>query len=149
MSATSVEALRLLARVHGHLGWLAAAALIHPAIALRNPRRRARLAVTLATATTAATFGIGAFIYDDFSRQGLRRAIYVASRGHGLLFERKEHLAVGVLALAVAGCVAHLFAHDPARPWRARFAHRAFVAAAVLAVVVATMGTLVSAFKSW
>jgi hypothetical protein len=145
----SLETLRLLERIHGHLGWLAVAALAHPAIVLRNPARRARLSVLLATLLTAATFGLGAWIYGPFSRDGMRHALYVASQRHGLLFERKEHLAVGVLALAVAGCLTHLLAFDRTRPARARFAHVAFACSALLAVVVATLGTLVAAFKSW
>jgi hypothetical protein len=145
----TTETLRLLERVHGHLGWLAVAALAHPAIALRDPRRRARLSALLSTIVTAASFAIGAIIYTDFSRAGLRHALYVASKTHGEIFERKEHLAVGVLALAVAGCLAHLFAFDRTRPARARFAHLAFAAAFALATAVATMGTIVAAFKSF
>ena len=145
----SVETLRLLERIHGHLGWLTVAALAHPAIALRNPARRARLSVALSTLLASATFALGAAIYGPFSREGLRHALYVASQRHGLLFERKEHLAVGVLALALAGCFTHLFAHDRAHPARGRFAHVAFVCSATLALVVATLGTIVAAFKSW
>lgn len=145
----NVETLRLLERIHGHLGWLTFAALLHPAIVLRNPLRRARLASALAAGITTATFGIGAWIYSDFSRGGLRHDLYMASFAKGLMFERKEHLAVGIVALAVAGCVVHLFAYDRARPARARFAHLAFVGAAALTLAVSTMGTLVAAFKSW
>ncbi len=145
----SVATLRLLEHVHGHLGWLCVAALAHPALVLRDPARRARLSALLSTLFTALTFALGAGIYGPFSRDGARHALYVASQRHGLLFERKEHLAVGVLALAVAGCLTHLFAYDRARPARARFAHRAFACSAGLALVVATLGTLVAAFKSW
>ena len=145
----NLETLRLLERVHGHLGWLAVAALAHPAIVLRNPQRRARLSALLSTLLVTATFALGAFIYGDFSRGGLRRALYVASPTEGRIFERKEHLAVAVIALAVAGCVTHLFAHDRAAPTRARFAHRSFLFAALIAAATATMGTVVAAFKSW
>ena len=142
--------LRLLERVHGHLGWLTAAALIHPAIVLRNPRRRARLSVVLSTLFATVTGALGAYIYADYSRV-LRRAIYVASTHYGLLFERKEHLAFAAIGLAWAGCLLHLTARDddPGAPHRARAAHLAFVAAAVLTTVVAALGTAVASFRSF
>ncbi len=145
-----VEVLRILERVHGHLGWLAAVALVHPAIVLRNPRRRARLAVVLATATATLAGGLGALIYDDYSRT-LRRAIYLASVKHGLLFERKEHLAFAAIALAWAGCALHLSArgNDPGARHRARAAWIAFVASAALTIAVATMGIVVSSFRTF
>jgi hypothetical protein len=146
-----VEDLRLLEHVHGHLGWLAVVALAHPAILLRNPRRRARLAVVLSVGVATATSALGGFLYYFFSHE-LRRAIYLASVPHGLMFERKEHLAFGALALAWAGAAVHLFARgedDPQSLSRARFAHWSLVAAAVLAAIVATLGTLVAAFKSF
>jgi hypothetical protein len=138
--------LRLLERVHGHLGWLAALALIHPAILLRNPKRRARLSVVLATSLAIVTGALGAFIYPSYSRQ-LRRSIYVASRAHGLLFERKEHLAFLAIGLAIAGAALHLARGDS--PARARAAWIAFVASAALATIVATMGTVIASFKSF
>lgn len=142
--------LRLLERVHGHLGWLAAAALLHPAIVLRRPRRRARLAAVLSALFATAAGGLGAFIYADYSRT-LRRAMYVASPRYGLLFERKEHLAFAAIALAWAGCALHLTAHDddPAAATRARAAHYAFVAAFALTALVAAMGTVIASFRSF
>lgn len=146
---SAVETLRLLERVHGHLGWLAAIALVHPAWLLRDPRRRARLSVALAAATVTLSGLFGAWIYPQYSR-GLRRSIYVASQAHGLLFERKEHLAVVVIALAWAGCALHLSrGKDETSAHRARAAHYAFVASAILAVAVATMGTLAASFRSF
>lgn len=142
----SVETLRLLERIHGHLGWLTVAALIHPAIMLRNPKRRARLSVTLAALFATVAGGFGAFIYPSYSKL-LRRAIYTASMRHGLLFERKEHLAFAAIALAWAGCLLHLAARD-SEP-RARAAHMAFVASAALTLVVATLGTIVAVFRSF
>lgn len=142
--------LRLLERVHGHLGWLAAIALIHPAIVLRNPRRRARLAAFLSTALATLVGALGGFIYADYSKL-LRRAVYLASPRYGLLFERKEHLAFAAIALAWAGCLLHLTARDddPGAPARARAAHLAYVAAAALAVLVAALGTVIASFRSF
>lgn len=140
---------RLLAHLHGHLAWLAVAALVHPAIVLRNPRRRARLATGLATLLTTLTFGLGALIYDAYSRR-LRRSIYVASRAVGLLFERKEHLAVTAVAMAWVGlCLHFVRGDDEGALARARLAHLAYVAAAVLAATVAVLGTRVAVFQSF
>lgn len=142
--------LRLLERVHGHLGWLAAAALLHPAIVLRNPKRRARLSAVLSATFATLSGGFGAYIYADYSRS-LRRSMYIASTHYGLLFERKEHLAFAAIALAWAGCVLHLTARDDdatARS-RARAAHLAFVAATALTTVVATLGTIIASYRSF
>lgn len=141
-----VETLRLLEHVHGHLGWLVAAALIHPAIILRRRRRRAVLSVTLAAGLATLAGALGAFIYPAYSKL-VRRAVYAASMRHGLLFERKEHLAFAAIALAWAGCLLHLSARN--NEPRARAAHLAFVASAILTVLVATMGTVVAAFRSF
>ncbi|MGZ3448212.1 MAG: hypothetical protein ACXWUG_24725 [Polyangiales bacterium] len=138
--------LRLLERIHGHLGWLAALALLHPAILLRNPKRSARLSAVLATLIAIAAGSLGAFVYPTYSRQ-LRRSIYLASKSYGLLFERKEHLAFLAVALAIAGCALHLGRGDSLP--RARAAWIAFVASAALAVAVATMGTVIASFRSF
>jgi hypothetical protein len=145
-----LEALRLLEHIHGHLGWLAVAALVHPAIVLRNPKRRARLAVTLSVALATLAGALGGYLYFYYSLV-LRRAIYVASVRHGLMFERKEHLAFGAIALAWAGCVMHWTARDAEGDpdARAKFAHYAFVMAAAISLVVAVMGTIVGSFKTF
>lgn len=135
-----LETLRLLEHIHGHLGWLAAIALIHPAIILRRPERRAVLAVVLATLLPTLAGALGVLLYPSYSKL-VRRGVYVASMRHGLLFERKEHLAFAAIALAWAGCFLHLR--------RSRAAHPAFVAAAGLAIVAATLGTVVASFRSF
>ena len=57
-----LDPLRIGEHLHGHLGWLAVLALAHPAILLRNHRRRAHLSVGLAVgiSTLAAALGIAA-----------------------------------------------------------------------------------------
>jgi hypothetical protein len=147
-----VFVLRVLERVHGHLGWLGVAALLHPAILLRNPRRRAPLAVILTVATLAVTAVIGASIYPEY-RSRLKQHIFIEAPRLGWLFERKEHLAVGALAFALAGGIAHLaaprFADENVRATLARLAHRAFVIAFALALVVASFGVAVATYKSF
>jgi hypothetical protein len=144
-------ALRVLERIHGHLGWLAVAAMLHPAILLANPRRRARLAVALSAAVVVVTAGLGASIYPDYRVQ-LKPSIFATAPSLGWLFERKEHLAVGAVAFTLLGCVAHLAVpvfEASLRPQVARLAHRAFVVAFVLAAAVAIFGTAVASYKSF
>jgi hypothetical protein len=148
-----VSALRVLERVHGHLGWLSVAALLHPAILLRPARRvrLARLAVALATSFVVATAALGAYLYPEY-RARLKQRIFVESPRLGWIFERKEHLAVGAVAFALVGCAAHLslpLFDDDTRDAMARLAHRAFVVAFVLAALVAVFGVAVASFASF
>jgi hypothetical protein len=144
--------LRVLERIHGHLGWLSVAALLHPAILLANPRRRARLSVLLATGFVVATGLLGAYVYPEY-RARLKQHIFIEAPTLGWLFERKEHLAVGAVAFALAGCLAHLslpvFTDDETKRTIARLAHRAFVVAFVLAVFVGVFGVTVASYKSF
>jgi hypothetical protein len=149
---SDVLVLRLLEHIHGHLGWLVVAALLHPAILLRNPKRRARLSVVLCVAMLAATAAIGAYIYPEY-RSRIKQHIFIEQPQIGWLFERKEHLAVGALAFALAGCIAHLlaprFADEGLRRQVALLAHRAFVVALLLAVVVASLGLAVATYRTF
>ncbi len=143
--------LRWLQHVHGHCGWLSVAALLHPAIVLRSPKRRAALSASLSAALVVATASLGAMIYPAY-RVTVRRSIFLDAPRLGWMFERKEHLAVGAVVFAVAGCVAHLAVRgtdDAAtRLGLARLAHRAFVASFLLALVTAAMGLAVASFRS-
>ena len=146
-----IDPLRLLVRVHGHMGWLAAIALVHPAILLRHSKRKAHLSVGLAVGIVTAVFVLGVVIYPDY-RDRLRQTIFQQGRSIGYLFERKEHLAYGALLLAWAGAAAYFGAlkvEGDVRESLRKAAHWAFVAAATLAVVTATLGIVVAAFKSF
>jgi hypothetical protein len=144
--------LRVLERIHGHVGWLSVAALLHPAILLRNPMRRARLAVLLTTLFVVATALLGGYLYPEY-RSSLKQQIFIEVPKLGWMFERKEHLAVGAVCLALAGCVAHLslpiFDQEDTKRTAARLAHRAFVASFVLALLVAVLGVTVASYKSF
>lgn len=149
-AAMALDTLRLVERVHGHLGWLAAALLVHPAIVLRRSRR-AHLAVGLAVGLVTVTASIGVGLYGPY-REQLRRAIFSDAPAIGWLFERKEHLAFGALLLAWAGAVAYFAAGRAAPETQATLrtiAFRAFVGSAALAIVVAVLGTYVAAFRSF
>jgi len=145
-----IDHTRMFAHIHGHAGWLAAAALLHPALLLRRADRRAHLSVSLATAFVTLAAGGGVLIYPAYSTR-LRQAIFLGAPSVGWLFERKEHLAFGVVFLAWAGALSYAAAWradaDLRAPLRV-FAWRAFAAAAALAIVVATIGTYVATYRS-
>ena len=146
-----LDPLRLFEHIHGHLGWLAAATLVHPAIVLRSRTRRAHLAVGLSTAlvTVAAAMGVG--IYGAY-RERLKQGIFLQAPVMGLLFERKEHLAFGAVVLAWAGAAAYFAAPAATPKTRDRLrvvAFRAFCASAALGLVVAALGTVVATYRSF
>jgi hypothetical protein len=137
--------------IHGHIAWLAVAALVHPAILLRHTRRRAHMAVGFAVALVTCASALGIALYPAY-RAALRQPIFARSATVGYLFERKEHLAFGVLILSWTGAVTYAaaaFAEVAVREPLRRAAHWAFTAAAVLAAVTAALGTAVAAFQSF
>jgi hypothetical protein len=146
-----LDPLRLVEHVHGHLGWLAAALLVHPAIVLRNRMRRAHLAVGFATGAVTLGGAVGAWLYVAY-REHLKQQIFIHSPAIGLMFERKEHLAFGAIVLAWAGCAAYFVAPratSEVRRTLRTIAFRSFVASAALAITVAVMGTIVAVYKSF
>jgi len=141
---------RWLVAVHGYLGVLAAAALLHPALSLRTGKplsRRGHYAMLAATFLTIATFGGGLTVYGKY-REIVKRQLFSDSLRAGLLFETKEHLAVTVLCFSVGACVAVLFAPKQATALR-RVAALLFVLAAVTAITVVLLGTHVSSVRSF
>ncbi len=137
--------LRLLESIHGHLGILATAALVHPAILLRHGKpltRRNRWALSLAAAFSIAAWSAGIFIYGDYRRL-VKRGLFQASVRAGLFFETKEHLALGVVCLASGALVAALMAPRDAKSLR-RTAALVFGLAAALSALVAGLGTYVA-----
>ena len=146
-----LDPLRVQEHVHGHVGWLAALALIHPAILLRRTKRKAHLSVVLATSVATLAGVMGVLMYGDY-RDRLRQRLFQDSATMGYFFERKEHLAFGAIFLAWAGTVAYFAAtriEGPPREHLRRAAHWAFVAAAVLCVLTAILGTMVASFKTF
>lgn len=148
---TLIDPVRIQEHVHGHIGWLAAISLIHPAIVLRRTKRRAHLAVGLSVGIVTLAGGLGAYLYPDY-RDRLRQSIFQHSRLIGYLFERKEHLAFGAFLLAWAGAMAYIAAtrlEGDTRERLRRAAHWAFIAAAAMAVVTAALGTMIASYKTF
>ncbi|MBX3251220.1 MAG: hypothetical protein KF901_28845 [Myxococcales bacterium] len=141
---------RVLESVHGLFGVLAVAALLHPAILLREGvplSRGARWSVGLTGAVTAAAFGLGVGIYEAY-REHVKRGLFQYDRAAGLLFETKEHLAWAVVVLALGGAAAGLLA--PPRDRRLRqLAALSFAGAAALCVVVVALGVYVSSLRGF
>lgn len=125
---------------HGWLGILAVALLLHPVLAPGAPRRRgARWSLGLAITLTIATFTTGWLLYPGY-RQDPKPALLRLSPGLAAAFETKEHLAWYVLVLAVGGGTLAWISPGPT-------ARRMLAAAAVLGMVVAGLGAVVSAFN--
>ena len=143
--------LRALERIHGHLGWLAVAALLHPAIILRNPLRRSPWSVGLATAVACMTGVVGVVIYPHY-RSLVKQRLFIEHPAVGWSFERKEHLAVGAIGFALVGCIAHFavpWFEPKLRPLVARVAHRSYVTAFVFGVLVGVIGVVVATYRSF
>lgn len=142
--------LRWLATFHGYLGVLAVAALLHPAILLREgrvPSRRARLSILGATGLAVATFGAGIAIYGSYRRL-VKRALFSDSVRAGLTFETKEHLAVVVVSLAVGACVAALVAPRASSTLRKASA-LFFACSAATALLLVVLGAYVSSVRGF
>jgi hypothetical protein len=143
---------RILQHVHGHIGWLSALALVHPAVLLRHTGRRATFAVVAATVLVTVTAAMGVVMYPAY-RAEIKPALFAEAPSLGWAFERKEHLATAAVLLAWAGLAAHYAAHS--RDGRhdakrlAKVAHGAYVAAAVSAVVAATLGVAAACQRSF
>jgi hypothetical protein len=146
-----LDPVRVIEHVHGHLGWLAAAVLLHPAVVLRDRTRRAHWAVGLAAGLVTAASAMGLWLYVAY-RERLKQGIFIHAPGVGLLFERKEHLAFGAVVLTWAGTAAYFAAirATPATRKRLRtVAFRSFCASAALTVLVAVLGTVVAVYRSF
>jgi len=144
------DPLRLGEHIHGHLGWLAAVSLMHPAILLRRTKRSAHLSVGFAVGIATLAGALGVALYGPY-RDTLKQPIFAGSPAVGYIFERKEHLAFGAILFAWAGTVAYLGARQggsPHEPLR-KAAHWAFIASAGFALLSAVMGTIVASYKTF
>jgi hypothetical protein len=101
-----------LARVHGVLAWIAIVALGAALIAMWKRPGVARALVPAAALSGGLAFASGVALHLPFQSK-LRQPLFLMSNLLGWLFERKEHVAFGALALLVCGLSAWIGA------WRA------------------------------
>jgi uncharacterized membrane protein len=158
LDAPRFDTARLGEHIHGHLGWLSAIALVHPAIFLRRRDRRAHLSVALSVGLTTLAGALGASLYPSY-RERLRPRIFAQAPAVGYLFERKEHLAFGAIAFAWAGALVYAAAalrvsnasdaEPGVRDALRKAAHWSFVASAVLAALTAVLGTCVASYATF
>lgn len=95
---------------------------------------------------TTLAVSLGIWLYGPY-RARIKRTIFLTMEPLGWMFERKEHLAFGALALAWVGLLVHLaepLAPREVRESLRRGAHRAFAGAAALALLTAVLGTSVA-----
>lgn len=148
-----LDPVRLTEHLHGHLGWLAAAVLVHPAVVLRR-KKKADWAVGSAVGLVTVAGAMGAGLYPSY-RERLKQAIFQESPTVGYLFERKEHLAFAAVALAWVGALTYLSSRalgderEETKGSLRKTAQVAFMLAALLAILVAALGTTVAAFKTF
>lgn len=141
---------RVLESVHGHLGVLALAALIHPAILLRKGKplsRRNRYAVIGSTLFAVLAFASGIVIYEQF-RAEVKRPLFSASLKAGLMFETKEHIAFAVCTMSLGALVCALVAPKQSNGLR-RAAALTYALAASFCIVVAGLGTYVASVRGF
>jgi heme A synthase len=146
----STALLRLLESVHGHLGVLAAVALLHPTILLwrgRPATRGVRWSIGLTTFLVAAAYAAGIAIYGDY-RQLVKRPLFRDDVAAGLLFETKEHLAFVALVLTL-GAVWPSLAKGPEGEPQRRMAARLWAGAALACWLVGAMGTWVQSLRGF
>jgi hypothetical protein len=145
-----MNAIRIVEAVHGHVGFLAAAALYHPAILLRRGQqlsRGARYALALSTGFAVAAFSLGISIYEGY-RSVVKQNLFRINMDAGFSFETKEHLAFIVVVLAVGAMVCAFSAPKEARSLR-QAAAATYLTAALLATTVCILGTYVAAVHTF
>ncbi len=109
------------------------------------------MSVALAVGIPTVVGAVGVWLYVPY-RDQLRPVIFQTAPEVGLMFERKEHLAFGVVLLAWAAALAYFGSWrtaGDAREQLHKFSHRAFTIAAVLAATVASLGTYVASYRSF
>lgn len=136
--------LRFATSVHGHVGALAAIALLHPAILLWNGRpatRGVRWTIGLSTGLLGLAYSMGIWLYGDYRAQ-VKRPLFRIDAAAGYLFETKEHLAFVAVALAIGAILPSLL-EGPDNADLRRLAARLWAGAALSCCAVGALGTWV------
>lgn len=145
-----MSVLRFLESVHGHLGVLAAAACLHPAILLWRGSALSfgrKWAIGLSIAFTVLVFGSGLFLYGSY-RALLKVALFRESFATGMLFETKEHTVFAILSLVLGAGACALLAPPTGRELR-RLAAAQFALAFALCVFAACIGSYVASVRDF
>lgn len=139
------DVVHLLRGIHGHVGLLAVAALIHPVFTLRGARvsRGARWGAWGATTLAIGAFAAGWALYPGY-RSGTKRELLHAAPHLAQAFEVKEHLAFYAVVLSIAG--AGLVVGVPNRGGL-RAARWCYGLGGALALAVVALGTTVGAWR--
>ncbi|MBM4389791.1 MAG: hypothetical protein FJ090_01605 [Deltaproteobacteria bacterium] len=131
--------------MHGHVGVLAAAALLHPAIFLRPGRplsRGQRWAVGAGAGLVGAVYASGLALYPGY-RERERPALMQQDFALALWFERKEHLAFAAVVLAGTAALMVLSRRDGTHHRTARWM---LGVSAALVLVAVGVGSVVGAW---
>lgn len=154
----SLEGLRALSRVHAVVAWLATIALVAAAAShlVARARRFAAAIGALALALSMSAVALGLGLHDGY-RARLRQRLFVTSASLGWLFERKQHLALAAVMLALSGlAVSLLLRRAEARgdhPARSRELGRAalvaWISAAAFAIFAAVASVIVGRRSSF
>lgn len=149
----TVEELRSLERIHAAAAWISAAGLGAVAWALARGREARRIAIGAAAAIAGLLVAgaTGLALHDPY-RAKLRQRLFLDAPALGWLFERKQHLAFGALALGVgAAATLEALRRIEARPADAalardlrRSAALAWIAAAALSLAAAIASAIVA-----
>jgi len=140
---TGSQLYTLVTTLHGLVGALALALLLHPVITLgRRPRVTwgTRFTAELAAGLLAGVFGVGWWTYPTY-RNRVKTGLLHDNHPAWLWFEGKEHLAAMATVLAVSGALTLRFGAGQADGRRTA---RALLAAAwVCGVIAAVLGVMV------
>lgn len=132
----------LLRALHGYLGVLALAAVLHPALRLRAGRLSRGDLWSLGLSTLVATGGgvAGLVLYPSY-RRAVKPGLLLDAPLLATLFETKEHLGFYAVVL-VWGGAGLAWAHRP------QLARTCFVLATLLMLPIVVLGTWIAAFKT-
>jgi hypothetical protein len=142
--------LRFATSVHGHVGALAAVALLHPALLLwrgRPATRGVRWTIALSTLLLTAAYAMGIGLYGDYRAQ-VKRALFREDAVAGFLFETKEHLAFVAVVLALGAIVPSLL-EGPEHADLRKLAARCWAGAALACWIVGGLGTWVESIRGF
>lgn len=142
----SQELLRTLARWHAVAAWAATLAVLLAA-ALQLRRRLPAWAGAVAAALSIGAGALGLALEEPY-RSRLRQKLFLEAPALGWLFERKLHLAVGAILLALAAAAALAAARraraEMGRRALGRASAFAWTAAAALMIAATAAATLVA-----